>query len=91
MTLAELLTTITGNLGITLEPLILLLLFFMGVIFMARSIRIGLIITLVLFSIAFVVFELVGFNSTIALIATMLILVILAISLYLNQRGTTVI
>jgi len=91
--LADLIATLTGNLGIGFEELVLLITFLGSLLFLARDMRIGLIVMLILFASEYIVFSLTGWQTFTALMATVLTLVAITLTIYIShtKQGTGVI
>lgn len=84
MAFADILNLMAGNLGVSLEAAVLLVTFLGSLLFMARDLRIGLVILLVLFSSEFIVFYITGLSTLMALTATLVTLVCLALAIYIS-------
>lgn len=91
--LSDLLNTLTGNLGMGFEEIVLLITFLGSLLFLARDFRIGLIVLLVLFAAEYIVFSLTGWKNFTALIATVITLVAITLTIYIShskKRGMVV-
>lgn len=81
---------IVGNLGVSLEYLILLMTVLGCIIFMTKDFRLGLIIMFVMFMAEYMMFYLLGLNTFAALIAIFVNIVVLALSIYVTHSKSTV-
>lgn len=83
MNYEEILTdVIAGGLGVPLSDLILLLTVIGGIIFFARGFKIGTIVLVLILTVDFIVFALLGYETWKALVLLFISIIMMALSLY---------
>ena len=87
MNLSETIQMIASNLGVGLTDLILIMTLFGGLVLFAKDYKIGLISLLVLFSIEFIIFAVLGLETLKVLLALFCVLIFMALSLYTKSGG----
>ena len=77
--------TLTNNLGIGLQEIVLVILILGAFLFFATNFKIGLIIMLIFTGISFVLFESLGYDATISLYAFLITIVLMSLSIYTSR------
>ncbi len=88
MSMFEILTELTSNLGVTNEVFILIVTVLSSIIFMAKEFRLGLLLLFFMTSIEFMIFYALGFNTMYHIIMILASFVILTISLLISYKKT---
>jgi len=82
----ELVSELTSNLGVTNEIFILIVTVLSCIVFMAKELRLGLILLFFITSIEFMIFYALGLNTTYHIITILALFVILTISLLISYK-----
>lgn len=85
MSYADVLDFMAGNLGMSLPDIILLITILGLIVLAAKEIRIALLVGMFLTAGEYVVFSVIGYDAFKALVATMVMLVLLVLSLYISH------
>jgi len=88
MSVFELMTELTNNLGVTNEVFILIVTVLSCVIFMAKELRLGLLLLFFITSVEFMILYALGLNTTYHIITILASFVILTISLLISYKKT---
>lgn len=78
--------TLTNNLGIGLQEIILIILILAAFLFFATNFKIGLIVLLTFTGISFITFVSIGYDATISLYAFLITIVLMALSIYTSRN-----
>lgn len=81
---------IMNGLGIPLDIYIVMILTIGSLILSAKSIKIGLSLTLILYALAYTTFRFIGLDTTYALYAIFGALILMTLSIYTTKGGTIV-
>lgn len=76
------------NLGVTLDQFIMLITFMASLIFMAKDLRLGIMLLFFLNTIEVILFYAAGWDITLISIATLISLVLMAFSLFVSFQNT---
>lgn len=78
------------GLGIPIDIYIILIITISSLILSAKSIKIGLVLTLLLYAIAYITFRFAGLDTTYAIYAIFGALILMTLSIYTTKGGTVV-
>lgn len=78
------------NIGIPIDIYIILIITISSLILSAKSIKIGISMTLLLYSIAYITFRFAGLDTTYAIYAIFGALILMTLSIYTTKGGTVV-